>query len=223
MQLLAQDVGGLGRWKRPSRKGQSGLLLDEFLDGGADAAWGCAQPLAIGAIQKAFDRVTKGRLLMDLVDRSANRVDVPGRDWNGVLAQKVEQACLPRVVAAMLEDGVQAVARQAAQEQQKSIGGAVNVGQENQSGGQWPTVQVARSVKDEEPREMDGGQPGERDDRIVGRVLAGVFQKRPQLRLMAVQNFGHDGDRCLRCHHRRPTGCIRRLRARLGSRTGGRS
>src|SRR3981189_1091710 len=48
--VLSEDVRRLGWWRGAPRKGEVGLLLDEFLDRGTDAPRRCADPLPIGAI-----------------------------------------------------------------------------------------------------------------------------------------------------------------------------
>src|SRR5437016_9936817 len=106
---------------------------------------------------------------MDLLNRPTDRVDIPGGNRNRVLAQKVQQASTPWIFATMLVDRVEAVAGNGAQECEKCVGRAVDIGQENKTGCQWPTVEVARGVHDEEAREVDAGQPGEWDEGIVGR------------------------------------------------------
>src|SRR4030081_716802 len=141
------------------------MLLDELLDRRADPAGRRTDPLAVGASKEVFEGIVESCLLVDLLDGSTDGVDVPGRDRNSVLAQKVQQARPPGVVLAMPVNGVQAVAEQAAEQQEKGVGGAIHIGQEHQSRRQWMTVQIARRVHDEKAREMHVGQLAVRYER----------------------------------------------------------
>ena len=90
--------------------------------------------------------------------------------------QVIAQPGAARVVLAVLEDAVESVAGGADQLEDKGVAGPVDVGEKDQASCVGAALRVGGGGQDEEAAEVDGGEPAEGDEGVVGGILPGGLE-----------------------------------------------
>ena len=170
--LLAENVGRLGRWEWAGAP-RPGVGSVRRTPGWRRARGAASAPRhsLVRAIEKVLDRLAQRGFLVDLLDRSADGVDVVGRGRDGVRAGNPAGRSRPGSSRQWAKMRVEAVGRDAGQLTRKASAGPSTSARNTQSRRRGLTARSMARVHDEEAREMDVGKRAERHERVVGRVL----------------------------------------------------